>query len=246
MSIAPPSPPVVGGAPANHSGRGNHPVDRVVIHSAVTPCEPGRARQLGAWNRDGTTGGSWHYAIDPDETIQCSWDSFVCWHAPPNPHSLGNEMCENPTWNPARWLGRNHRRTLAATARLTARQCLAYDIPIRWLSVKDLRAGRRGITSHHNVTKAFGQSTHTDPRAWPRRKFMRMVREEAARLLNEGDDDMPTPAELWDEPLEVKRGDEIRTTSARNIMRELEEEQDRQGKKLDRIIDLLEGRAEGN
>lgn len=185
--MKPPSPPVVGGIPAHHSGETNHPPTRVVIHSAVMPCEVGRARLLGDMNRRGSTSGSWHYATDPAETIQCSYDRFVCWHAPPNAHSIGIEMADTPQrWQRGlvwRWRGLHHRKMLERTARLTAHLCLAYDLPLVWLRPKDLRAGHKGITSHANVTRAFGQSTHWDPGWWPRRHFMRMVRAEAKELV---------------------------------------------------------------
>jgi hypothetical protein len=182
VTYPPPTPPVVGGHPANHSGRGNHPIRRVVIHSAVMDCRPGAARTLAGWNRDGTTGGSWHYATDPDETIQCSYDSYVCWHAPPNSQSIGIEMADRPSMNPARWLLPRQRRMLHRTARLTAELCLAYDLPLVWLEPVQLAAGRRGITSHDNVSDTWRQSSHWDPGAWPRRKFMRLVRHYAAKL----------------------------------------------------------------
>src|SRR6188768_2434478 len=73
------SPPVIDGTPAKHSGlTGNRPIKRIVIHSAVMPCEPGRARQLGEMNSKGLGGGSWHYAVDPKETFQTSYDSVIC------------------------------------------------------------------------------------------------------------------------------------------------------------------------
>lgn len=192
----PPAPPVVGGHPRHHSGRGNHPINRIVIHSAVIPCEPGRARQLGSWNASGATRGSWHYAVDPAETIQCSYDSYICWHAPPNSHSIGIEMADLPSpwptsrprgWFRAlalrwRWRGTNHRRMLDRTARLTAELALAYDIPIVWLRPRDLSAGRRGITTHAQVSAAWRQSSHWDPGAWPRRRFMRLVRTHADQI----------------------------------------------------------------
>lgn len=193
------SPPVVGGIPARHSGTTNHPPHRVVIHSAVMPCEPGRARQLAAWNREGTTGGSWHYATDPATTLQCSWDRFVCHHAPPNGHSLGIEMADHPARRPTgrtrrqlwelrrvwRWAGRNHRRMLNRTARLTAELCVFYDLPPRWIGARKLRAGRRGVTGHAQVSRAWGESTHWDPGWWPRRRFMRKVRRHHRRLTQD-------------------------------------------------------------
>ena len=187
----PPNPPVIDGTPAKHSGEDNMPVTRIVIHSAVMPCEPGRAKQLGQMNSKGTGGGSWHYAVDPKATFQCSYDRFVCWHAPPNDHSIGIEMADYPKPWPTskpkgwwatltrrwRWNSNNHKLMLDRTAKLTAELCLAYTLPVVFLSPADLKAGKKGITTHANVSKAFGQSTHWDPGAWPKGKFMRLVRD---------------------------------------------------------------------
>jgi hypothetical protein len=188
----PPSPPVVGGHPANHSGTNNHPPQLVVIHSAVMACEVGAARKLGAWNRDGTTGGSWHYATDPAETIQCSYDRYVTWAAPPNRTTWGGvlhvEMADWPAPVPSvkgralaklrktwRWRTLAHRKMLERTARLTAQLCRAYDLPPRYVSATAQRRGVKGWTTHAARTAAYGQSTHWDPGFWPRRRFGRMV-----------------------------------------------------------------------
>lgn len=195
-----PAPPVVGGIPKRHSGQNNKPPEIVVIHSAVMQCEPGAARKLGAWNRDGTTGGSWHYATDPDETIQCSYDRFVCHAAPPNPRKLHIEMADWPGPVPGdkpgtarykalrrvwRWRNPQQIKMLKRTAKLTAQLCLAYDLPVKYLSVAEVRAGGKGITGHVNVSKAFGQSVHWDPGFWPRRRFMRLVRKYAQEIRND-------------------------------------------------------------
>lgn len=189
---APPAPPVVGGVPANHSGENNHPPQLVVVHSAVMDCRPGAARLLGEWNRDGTTGGSWHYAVDPEETIQCSWDRFVTWAAPPNRTSWGGvlhiEMADRPTPAPTvrgralqklrrtwRWRRREQQQMLQRTAHLVAQLCLAYDLPPRYVGPIAQRLGRKGWTTHAARTIAYRQSTHWDPGFWPRRKFGRLV-----------------------------------------------------------------------
>jgi hypothetical protein len=167
------------------------PVHRVVIHSTVSPCKPGGARDIAAYFRTEASGGSAHYVVDPDETGQVVGDHTIAWHAPPNPNSIGIEMTDIPGPIPgaepgtARWqaLRRGWRwarplqlRMLHRTARLTARLCAAYDVPVVFLTVTDLQAGRHGITTHANVSQAFGQSTHWDPGWWPRRYFLRLVR----------------------------------------------------------------------
>lgn len=78
--------------------------------------------------------------------------------------------------NVFRTLTPSYRRLLNRTARLTAELCLAYDVPPYWRTAAQLKAGQRGVTTHRQVSLAWGQSSHWDPGAWPRRAFMRRVR----------------------------------------------------------------------
>lgn len=180
--VNPPAPPYLG--PASHHGEAdNKPIRRIVIHSTVSPCVPGGARAIAAYFRSPEAGGSAHYVVDPAEVVQVVYDSVVAYHAPPNTHSLGIELCDLPNdSSAARWAGANHRAMLERAALLTAQLCVAYGVPMRYRGPLSLRAGRHGITTHNDVSKAFGQSTHWDPGAWPRRRFMRKVRRYARKL----------------------------------------------------------------
>jgi N-acetylmuramoyl-L-alanine amidase len=187
----PPDPPWEGPA-AHDSGPQSEPFSRVVIHSTVSPCEPGGRHDIAAYFRSPASGGSAHYVCDPVGVVQCVRDHVVAWHAPPNPRTLGIEMCDIPgpvpgdgripallkaarrTW---RWRRPNQQAMLHVTAQLTAQLCLAYDLPAVWLGPRRLKAGHRGVTSHNNVSRTWHQSTHWDPGFWPRRRFMRLVRE---------------------------------------------------------------------
>lgn len=184
--------------PPSKSSSGNNRAGEmrwIAIHSAVAPCVPGMARKIAAYFRSAAARGSAHYCVDPEETIQSAWDSVICWHAPPNPRTIGIEMCDNPTgtldrWfpegtqiehalksrNPFRWLKPNYRRMLRRTAILTAQLCIDHDLPPYYRNARALKAGKRGVTTHAQISKAFGQSTHWDPGAWPRRAFMIRVR----------------------------------------------------------------------
>lgn len=193
-----PNPPYLG--PAAHITPGhNKPIDRVVIHMTVSPCVPGGARATARYFNGSSAGGSAHYIVDPAEVIQDVHDDSIAWHAPPNPHSLGIELCGYPSsttedaWMVPRdqrhgsvpvwrWLAKDHRAMLNLAAELTAELCLAYGVPIVFLSARDLVAGKHGITTHANVSAAWHQSTHWDPGVWPTRLFMRRVRRHAARL----------------------------------------------------------------
>lgn len=186
-AIKPPSPPYVG-PPAHSSAGSNKPIHRIVIHSTVSPSGAGWARKIGAYFRDPAAGGSAHYIVDASEIVQGAYDSVVCWHAPPNGNSLGIEMCDYPSaTSKKRWFDKDHVALLNRTARLTAHLALAYDVPIRFVDDEDLRGGKDGITTHNFVSKAWNQSTHWDPGAWPRKTFMRLVRFHAARIAKRND-----------------------------------------------------------
>ena len=181
-----PAPPYLG--PAAHTSSGNNkPINRIVLHSTVSACAPGGAREIAAYFRSQGSGGSAHYVVDPAETVQVVYDGVIAWHAPPNAHSLGVEMCDMPVAkDKSRWDSKNHQLMLERVVELVASLCLAYDVPPRFVGALGLKLGRRGITTHANVSKAFRQSTHWDPGAWPRRKFMRALRAEVKRQRRAG------------------------------------------------------------
>lgn len=193
MTIRPPSPRYVG-PPRHHGAANNKPIDRIVIHSTVSPCEPGGAEAIANYFKTTERLASAHYTVDPSEAIQAAWDSIVCYAAPPNQHSLHIEMCDIPGPRPTtlsarrrlrlswRWARPNQQRMLRRTARLTARAALAYGVPIKFLKPAQLRSGQRGITTHNHVSLAWHQTDHWDPGWWPRFQFMGLVRAHALRL----------------------------------------------------------------
>lgn len=199
MRIDPPAPPYEG--PAAHTSPGaNLPPTRVVIHSTVSPCEPGGRHDIAAYFRSPQSGGSAHYVTDPVGVAQVVGDHEIAWHAPPNPHSLGIEMTDIPGPVPGdslpaaavkalrrlwRWRRPNQQAMLHVTAQLTAHLCAAYGVPVRYIGPRQLRAGAHGVTTHNAVSRAWGQSTHWDPGFWPRRRFMRLVRDYHHQLLHE-------------------------------------------------------------
>lgn len=185
MTYTPPAVPYYG--PVVHFNKGNNlPPTRVVIHCTAGPgqtCAKG-AQGTAKYFQDPKAGGSAHYITDLDETIQCAYDDVICWHAPPNPHSLGIEMeCSLAGDGKGHWGQTDHITMMHRTAKLVAQKCLQYGIPIVKLSVADLQAGKHGVCGHADVSKAFHQSTHTDPGSYfPWDQFMVWVKEEAALI----------------------------------------------------------------
>lgn len=190
MTTLAPSPPYLG-PPYRMSVGENKPIQRIVVHSTVSPCVEGGARSIADYFKSKSAGGSAHYVVDPGEVVQVTYDSVIAWHAPPNPHSIGIEMCDMPALGVVgmrRWKDDEHKRMLVRTARLTAQLCLAYDVPARRLSVTGLRAGRHGICGHVDVSEAWHESTHWDPGAFPWAAFIRLVKHHRL-LIKQGDDD---------------------------------------------------------
>lgn len=86
------------------------------------------------------------------------------------------EMCAMAAWTRAEWL--EHPGLLERTARWLAHRCAARRIPARFLDAADLRADRRGITTHREVSEAFGLTDHRDPGVhFPMDHVLRRTRE---------------------------------------------------------------------
>lgn len=142
---------------------GNTPVSRIVIHDMEAAETNTTAEGCANFFAGGTVVASAHYCVDNDSIVQCVREGDVAFHAPPNAGSIGIEHAGFARQTRQQWLDEYGRAMLRLSAQLVAELCAKYDLPMRWLSPSDLRDGRRGITTHNNVSLAFGQSSHTDP-----------------------------------------------------------------------------------
>lgn len=185
MAIAPPSPTYVG-PPTWHGGKTNKPINRIVVHCTVgsEPSVANAAMNTVRYSKRTTRPSSFHYIADHDQHFQYTFDSIVAYHAPPNGHSLGYELCcsledkgKGHFSKPA------HQAMLKIAAKDIAQLCLAYSIPIRKLSPAQVKAGARGICGHNDVSLAFRESSHWDPGPYfPWATFIAMVKDAAAKL----------------------------------------------------------------
>lgn len=159
----------------------------IVLHSTVSPCRDGQAIATGNYfaNLGEDRKASAHYVVDPGKTVQCVGDHTVAYHCGFNQDSIGIEMCEFPSWDRTRWDDAEHRRMMRRTARLVAKLTLVYKIRPYYVGRAGLLLGIKGVTTHRQMSLAFKMSSHWDPGAWPRRKFMREVRRQR-RLLKAG------------------------------------------------------------
>lgn len=146
---------------ARHYGAGNQPVNRIVIHRMEAPAKEGIALRVARYFATTNKAVSAHYCVDDLDIVGCVQEYNMAYHAPPNRNSIGVELAgysADNDWNTA-----YSQRMLAQAVDLVAGISKRHSVPVIWLSPDDLRAGKRGLTSHRNVSAAFGQTSHTDP-----------------------------------------------------------------------------------
>lgn len=138
-------------------------IDYIVIHDMEAPEKGETAENIARYFATTDTKASAHYNVDNNSIVQSVREQDIAYHAPPNLHSIGVEHAGYARQSREEWLDAYGQDMLRLSARLVAELVLKYNLPVQWLSPDELRAGKRGITSHRNVSKAFGQSSHTDP-----------------------------------------------------------------------------------
>lgn len=145
-------------------GRSNA-IDVLVIHTMESPEKPDTAESVAQWFAGATAPqASAHYCIDENSIVQCVHDDDVAWHAPgANHNGLGFEHAGRAAQTTKDWNDAYSQAMLERSAKLVAQKCVEHHIPAVWLRPADLRAGKRGITGHADVSDAFHRSDHHDP-----------------------------------------------------------------------------------
>lgn len=161
--------------PAYHQdgSRSESVIKWVVLHST----EGGTADSIARYFQSPNAGGSTHLVVDDDECQRCLANTTIPRGAPgANTTGFHIEQCGYAHWTRGSWLF--HKPTLERAAYKTALHCKKFGIPGIFRTADGLKAGRRGVTTHNECTRAFGGGTHWDPgTGWPRDLFMRWVRD---------------------------------------------------------------------
>ena len=158
------------------------PIGVIVLHTMESPEKPFTAEEVAAWFARGGGGKtSIHYCIDNNSMVQCVKDKDIAWHSghwPTNERSLSIELAGRAEQTPSQWRDEYSIMELVRAAHLVATWCNEYNIPIVRLTPKQLKAGKRGICGHTDVTIAFDVAGgHMDPREnFPWKMFLDMVK----------------------------------------------------------------------
>ena len=153
-------------------------IDVVVIHTMEISEHADAAAACARWFANPAAEVSAHYCVDASTVIQCVREQDIAWHARGgNTASIGIELAGYAGQGPRAWEDDYSWEVLERSAGLTAEVCARHRVPVRRLRAEDLIAGKRGITGHVDVSRAFRKSDHWDPGpAFPWQRFLRLVR----------------------------------------------------------------------
>lgn len=199
-------------------------VDVIVMHTMQAAEKPGTASAVARWFAGANAPqASAHYCVDASEVVHCVAEHDIAWQAPGcNHNGIGIELAGYAEQSAADWTDPYSDAMLRRAAELVAGICRRWHVPVRRLSVDDLRAGARGLCGHVDVSKAFGKSNHWDPGPnfpWPH--FLQLIEShftgEELDALDRAHDTLPAPplSDASDDP-EATRPDNARPSSRRS------------------------------
>lgn len=157
---------------------GGRQIDLIVIHTMEMDEKGETAENCAQWFRNPNAKVSAHYCVDANSIVQCVRDQDVGWHAPGANHDgIGIEHAGRAKQTGRDWSDPYSTAMLERSATLVAGLCRAYKIPVTWLYAADLKAGKRGITTHKAVSDAFKRGSHWDPgTGFPVERYLALVR----------------------------------------------------------------------
>lgn len=168
----------------NYRNASRTSIDVIVVHDMEAPEKGDTAERISNFFATTTKPASAHYNIDNNSIVQCVKDEDIAYHAPgANHNGIGLEHAGYASQTAADWHDAYSDAMLRISAKLSAELVRKYNIPVVWLSPADLQAGKRGFTSHNNVSKAFGKSSHWDPGpGFPVDTYLRYVKENLGQV----------------------------------------------------------------
>lgn len=146
----------------------------IVLHST----EGGNAEGVARYFTNASSGGSAHLVVDNQHCYRTLDNDDIPWGAPgANTDGFHIEQCGYAAWTNAEWTA--NKATLLRAAYKTAFHCHKFHIPPTFVDAKGLKAGKKGVTTHAEVSKAFPNNSgnnHDPGTGWPRSYFMTAVR----------------------------------------------------------------------
>jgi hypothetical protein len=158
-------------------------VQLIVIHTTEGSSHGQSAEDGAAYDARRTDGTSAHYFVDSNTVVQCvrTNDRAHTARSQGNRRGIQYELCGRAGNSAAWWAGEYATSMLKLAAKQAARDAKKWGIPIRHLTVQQVKDGAKGFCGHYDITRAFPADggTHTDPGPnFPWSRFLDMVRAE--------------------------------------------------------------------
>lgn len=152
-------------------------VGLIVIHCT----QSNSARSSAQWFQNPAAQGSAHLVLDELECFRTLDNTVIPWGAKgANTRGIHIEIAGWAEWGRDDWM--EHSDALRRAAYKAAVHAVKLGIPIRLLTVEQLKDGEKGFATHALCTKSFGGS-HTDPgKHCPTEELMAWATEYAEQL----------------------------------------------------------------
>ena len=173
-----------------------------VLHDAETPLTVGYCDSIVEFFRKGPAAGtSAHAMVDPSKAIKMLPDNVVAYAAGPYANTWGwhLEQAGYASFTRAQWTTPDGMAQLNRVGACLREIHTQWHIPIRWMTDDQLRAAAKGdrsqggMTTHQQIARVLGGTTHTDPEDnYPRDLLLAVVLGSAAPTPHAdlGDSDM--------------------------------------------------------
>lgn len=153
----------------------------IVIHTTEGSEGLVSAENGASYDTRRTDGVSTHFFCDQDSTIQCvkTTDRAHTARLHGNDRGVHFELCGRAAQTPDQWHDAASAGTIRQAARIAARVARKHGIPVRRLTVEQVRAGMKGFCEHKTISDAWGETDHQDPgKNYPWSEFLALVQEE--------------------------------------------------------------------
>jgi N-acetyl-anhydromuramyl-L-alanine amidase AmpD len=163
-----------------YKGRQGKKVRLIVLHCTVSGEIGTGAEAVAHYFARGERKASAHCAVDNNSTVGCVQDEDTAFAAAgANNDGWHVEIVGQPDQTAQQWADAFSEAALERAAVLCRDRATKFGIPLRWLTIAELAAGKAGFCTHADVSAAFPKVStgHWDPGPnFPKQHFMDLVR----------------------------------------------------------------------